>query len=569
MRNDRLEELEKRLISVVGKQQVLTDDAKTKPYRTGIRVGGGVAYAVVIPGNLLQLWQVLQVCVQLDKIIIVQAANTGLTGGSTPNGDNYDRDVVIISTLNLDQLILLNRGTQVIASAGSTLYQLEERLSKLGRGPHSVIGSSCIGASVVGGICNNSGGNLVNRGPAYTEYSLYARLRANGKLELVNHLGIELGETPEDILSALQNINFKTEDLPECKGQASDQDYKTRVREIDSPIPARFNADKRRLREASGCAGKLAVFAVRLDTFPKPEKEQIFYVGTNQPQHLTTLRKQILSGFKQLPDMGEYLHRSYFDGADLYCKDAYLAIKYFGTGFIPRLFGIKRQVDQLVSQWPLQIFQDHFSDKALQLVAQLFPDHLPARMRQYRNQYEHHMIISASDNSIEETRELLEKSFTGDENKRAYFECSYSEGKAALLHRYVAGNAPARYQILHADESGELLPLDVALPRNCETWHEILPKEILCQMAEVFQMSHFLCMVFHWDFVVKKGVNTADLKAKILKILDSAGAKYPAEHNVGHLYKAETDLSNFYKKIDPTNSFNPGIGKMSRLKDHQ
>jgi D-lactate dehydrogenase len=39
-----------------------------------------------------------------------------------------------------------------------------------------VIGSSCIGASVIGGICNNSGGSLVQRGPAYTEMSLFARL---------------------------------------------------------------------------------------------------------------------------------------------------------------------------------------------------------------------------------------------------------------------------------------------------------------------------------------------------------------------------------------------------------
>ena len=569
MKNDRLEELKKGLIAIVGQQQVLTDDQKTRPYRTGIRVGKGVACAVVIPGNLLQLWQVLKLCVQLDKIIIIQAANTGLTGGSTPDGDDYDRDVVIISTLNLDQLILLNRGTQVVAAAGSTLYQLEERLAKLGRGPHSVIGSSCIGASIVGGICNNSGGNLVNRGPAYTEYSLFARLRADGELELINHLGIELGETPEDILTTLQQVNFNTEALPECQGQASDQDYKNRVRDIESPVPARFNADKRRLQEASGCAGKLAVFAVRLDTFPKPEEEQIFYVGTNQPQHLTTLRKQILSNFKQLPDMGEYLHRSYFDGADFYCKDAYLAIKYFGTGFIPTLFSIKRQVDQIVSQWPLPLFQDHFSDKALQFAAQLFPDHLPARMREYRNQYEHHMIILASDHSIQETKELLQQSFARADEECSYFECSESEGKAALLHRYVAGNAPARYQILNANKSGELLPLDVALPRNCETWYEILPQEILCQMAETFQMSHFLCMVFHWDFVVRKGVDAADLKAKILSILDKAGAKYPAEHNVGHLYKAETDLSNFYKKIDPTNSFNPGIGKMSKLKDHQ
>jgi D-lactate dehydrogenase len=53
-----------------------------------------------------------------------------------------------------------------------------------------VIGSSCIGASVIGGICNNSGGSLVQRGPAYTEMSLYARIDENGKLTLVNHLGL-------------------------------------------------------------------------------------------------------------------------------------------------------------------------------------------------------------------------------------------------------------------------------------------------------------------------------------------------------------------------------------------
>ena len=88
-------------------------------------------------------------------------------------------------------------------------------------------------------------------------------------------------------------------------------------------------------------------------------------------------------------------------------------------------------------------------------------------------------------------------------------------------------------------------------------------------MAESFQMAHFFCMVFHWDFVVKKGVDAGKLKKQILDLLDQSGAKYPAEHNVGHLYKAETDLCNFYKKIDPTNSFNPGIGKMSKSKNYQ
>ena len=54
------------------------------------------------------------------------------------------------------------------------------------------------------------------------------------------------------------------------------------------------------------------------------------------------------------------------------------------------------------------------------------------------------------------------------------------------------------------------------------------------------------------------------VKKKLLKRLDSLGAKYPAEHNVGHVYEAEKDLADFYSKLDPTNSFNPGIGKTSK-----
>jgi hypothetical protein len=40
----------------------------------------------------------------------------------------------------------------------------------LGRAPHSVIGSSCLGASIVGGVANNSGGALVKRGPRIQSY---------------------------------------------------------------------------------------------------------------------------------------------------------------------------------------------------------------------------------------------------------------------------------------------------------------------------------------------------------------------------------------------------------------
>jgi D-lactate dehydrogenase len=54
------------------------------------------------------------------------------------------------------------------------------------------------------------------------------------------------------------------------------------------------------------------------------------------------------------------------------------------------------------------------------------------------------------------------------------------------------------------------------------------------------------------------------LKAAMLALLDQRGAEYPAEHNVGHIYKAKPALAAHYEALDPTNSFNPGIGKTSR-----
>ena len=134
----------------------------------------------------MELWRVLQACARASAIIIMQASNTGLTGGSTPDGATYDRDIVIISTLRMTKISLIDEGRQVICFAGATLFDLENILKRLGREPHSVIGSSCIGAAVVGGISNNSGGALIHRGPAYTQLALYARIDEAGKVELVD-----------------------------------------------------------------------------------------------------------------------------------------------------------------------------------------------------------------------------------------------------------------------------------------------------------------------------------------------------------------------------------------------
>jgi D-lactate dehydrogenase len=550
------------LKNIVGNAQVLTGERSTERYRKGFRSGGGKALAVVFPTRLLQLWQILQACVAADKIVIMQAANTGLTEGSTPSGQDYDREIVIVSTLRLDHIQVLDNGKQVVGFPGSTLNKLERLLKPYGREPHSVIGSSCIGASVIGGICNNSGGALVKRGPAYTEMALYAKLDADGQLRLVNHLGINLGDTPEEILTRLEKGDYRPTDVEHGELRASDNEYASRVRDVDADTPSRFNADKRRLFEASGCAGKLAVFAVRLDTFAKEDKEQVFYIGTNDTAVLTELRRHMLSQFENLPVAGEYMHRDIFDIAEVYGKDTFMMIDKLGTDQMPRFFTLKGRVDATLNKLPL--LPHNLTDNLMQKLSKLAPNHLPPRMKQYRQRFEHHLLLKMAGPGVAEAEQYLQRYFAQAEGD--FFVCTPEEGKKAFLHRFAAAGAAVRYHAVHADQVEDILALDIALRRNDTEWFETLPPEIDSQLVHKLYYGHFMCHVFHQDYVVKKGADSHALKQQMLAILNQRGAEYPAEHNVGHLYHAKADLQAFYQDADPTNSFNPGIGKTSKQK---
>ena len=547
---------------ITGDRYIITAKWNKQQYSKGWRYGEGDALAVAKPGTLLEIWKILQICVQADVIVIMQAANTGLTGGSTPDGDDYDRPIVIISTMRIDDIQIIDQGKQIIGFSGSTLFGLENKLAPYGREPHSVIGSSCIGASIVGGVCNNSGGALVKRGPAYTELSIYAQINLKGELEIVNDLGIELGDTPEDILTNLQTKSYTKDQIKFPNKLASDNEYHKRVRDVDASTPARFNADGRRLNGASGCAGKIAVFAVRLDTYPIPKRQQVFYVGTNSSYVLGKIRRDILSKFQHLPTSGEYLHRDCYDAAKKYSKDTFVAIDKMGPSFIPKLFDIKRKVD-LVSE-KFRFLPDNFSDKLMQFLSNFWPNHLPKRMEQYRNQYEHHWVIEMSDKGVDEAKTYFEKFFK--ENEGNYFECTENEAKKAILHRFVAASAVGRYHVLNKKKSGAMMSMDIAFPRNEKDWFEKLPSEIDDLLEMKLYYGHLFCHVLHQNYIVKKGVDADALKEKLLKTYDARGAEYPAEHNVGHEYFAKPTLSKFYKKLDPTNGFNPGIGRTSKLK---
>lgn len=545
------------LARIVGRRHLLTDPAKTQRYRSGYRTGGGNVAAVVRPATLVQLWQCTKAALDAGAAIIMQASNTGLTGGSTPDGDDYGRPVVLISTRRIRGIHLLDGGRQSVCLAGATLHDLEARLEPLAREPHSVLGSSCIGASVIGGICNNSGGALVSRGPAYTEMALFARIDAEGRLELINHLGIDLGFQPEKMLARLDAGDFAAADVAPVAGRlCSDIGYHEHVREIDAATPARYNADPRRLFETAGCAGKLIVFAVRLDSFAAETDHATFYIGTNAPQRLTALRRRILGEAFDLPISAEYIHREAFDMAARFGKDVFLAVHWLGTKRLPAIFALRAWADRVAAR--LRFLPAHLSDRLLQRLADLLPTHLPQRILGFRAAFEHHLILKLPGHARPAYRALLDE-LAADGNL-AWFACDPAEARAAELHRFTVAGAAVRFRALHTEEVEDILALDVALARNDPAWSDAMPAEGGNAILHMLHYGHFMCHVFHRDYILRKGTDAAKAKAALLTAIDRAGGRYPAEHSFGHQYAADPTVLGHYRAIDPTNSLNPGIG---------
>ncbi|MEM9413503.1 MAG: D-lactate dehydrogenase, partial [Planctomycetota bacterium] len=308
---------------------------------------------------------------------------------------------------------------------------------------------------------------------------------------------------------------------------------------------------------------KVAAFAVRVDTYPAPKKKQVFVLGTNEPEHFVTLRQHILKNFKHLPEMCEYLNRATFKVAEQYGKDVALGIKYLGTERLPKAYAIKAKLENLLNKIPF--LPKYLPDIFLYYFCRLTPQHLPKRLLEYRDKFEYYLILVTADEAIDESRDYLQQQWSQLEGV-GFFECNEKEQQAALLHRFSAAGAGIRYQNLHQNTTEEVLALDIALLSSDQEWVENLPDELTKDMELALYYGHFMCHVFHHVYIYKKGADLKKIKSLMLERLDKKGGKYPAEHNVGHMYEAEKALKEFYQRLDPTNTFNPGIGKTSKSK---
>jgi D-lactate dehydrogenase len=229
-------------------------------------------------------------------------------------------------------------------------------------------------------------------------------------------------------------------------------------------------------------------------------------------------------------------------------------IQWLGTKRLPALFKLKRRFDRL---------RIGSSDQWLQCFSRALPSLLPARIKTYRDRFEHHLMLKMAGPGIAEAGSYLHSMFPSPDGD--FFECTGAEANKAFIHRFVAAGAAIRYQAMHHRKVEAIVALDVALKQYDRDWFEVLPDDIRGQIQHALYYGHFFCHVFRQDYIVRKGCDPEALKNRLCKWLDQRGAQYPAEHNVGHLYRAQPALTEFYRSLDPFNQFNPGIGQTSKL----
>lgn len=75
----------------------------------------------------------------------------------------------------------------------------------------------------------------------------------------------------------------------------------------------------------------------------------------------------------------------------------------------------------------INLFPRDLNDRILHAIGRLFPSHLPARIKDYRNKYQHHLLLKMAGKGIGEAGQFLESFFPSGHG--AFFECTQEEGE--------------------------------------------------------------------------------------------------------------------------------------------
>jgi len=599
-------DLMKKLQAIVGSSHNVLDgrvenSTATAAYLKGQRLGHGSAVAIVCPTTLSQLPPIVQACLEAQCTIIVQGANTGLTGSSVPNNTTTcnSRPTVVISMKHLTTIVPVDAGMKMLCHAGVGLGSLQQYVEDTvpGRMSHSVLGSTFLNPTTAAGVAFGSGGTQIRKGPSTTERALYLKVADNGHgqpiVKIVNTLGIQCQE--------LENNNFGPEGEFEYQGTKQfgdggtvidkldamargnstthiksnntygthpthDHEYSKSLCTFDEEV-TRYNADTKGL-DCNRSEGKVLMLATVHDTFPKPTSSKSYWFSFADFEMAIQFKEQVaLVEPEQLPESIEYLDRGAFEVVDRAGRFMGHFIKYFGTTspLVRHGWDLKVQMEALPGLATVP-------DTIQFMINQFLPPVIPKSVMGLSKKYEHHILLTVGNHAEDGDRggkalqsfedRLLKFRQEHDQNntKMASEELTTQSMKDGVnAFRYIAAGAFETYCV---GTNLQGISVDYGLPKN----RSAAPVLDLAGDQPKIRMrySHFGCNVVHEDLAYAPGVDTHRAKMALKKTVDEVcGGRLPAEHGHGIEYVAPLATKLRWMKMDPFNVMNPGVGGLS------
>jgi D-lactate dehydrogenase len=574
-----------KLARIVGKENILDgrqENTRTSPFLIGARLGGGgEALAIITPRSLREVVSCVRLIVDADCVILPQGANTGLTGGSVPRSQTGDkRPIVVLSMKHLDAFFPIDDGKRVVCMAGAGLATLSRKLPMWfpDRESHSILGSTFLNPTTAAGVALGSGGTQLRKGPSYTDRAMYIKVHRNkfgeNVVEIVNNLGIlgiedenfqegkggavdQLDAYQLDVKEGFTRAMARSSDSKNGSACAHDASYAHQICVQDHNV-SRYNANCSG-SECNRSEGKVLILATVHDTFPRPIASRTFWISFDDLQTALQFRREVcLTNPDDLPVSMEYMNRDAFDVVDQSGRVMASVIKVIGLSgaMLRHLWNAKLWVDSLpyagAGLW---------CDKIMYRLNPLFPATLPARIMDAGKTMDHHVAMTVGEFGNGNMEKLLDRlqSFASKhgKNKIVIHECqSASEVLSLTAFRFVA--APAfRTWCVGAGVQG--ISVDYALPKNGGQ----IPKLSTLPLKRM-RYSHFGCNVVHEDLALPHDVDALATKLELKAVVEhDSGGKLPAEHGHGTEYRAPSEAQERWKKMDPLNVFNPGVGGLS------
>lgn len=585
------EELIHHMQDLMGKDNVLCNSSDKRAFEKGMRLGQGEALCVVTPRTLEELVKSIPYIVNAKCTILVQGANTGLTGGSVPRSSHCgDRPTVILSTRYLDTIVPIDDGNRVLCLAGAGLASLTRFLETHfpHRESHSTLGSTFLNPTMSAGVALGSGGTQCRKGSAYTDRALYLKVYRDKwgdlKVDVVNTLGIagiedsdfytegrssngnvvqQLDHYCRDVRQGYQRSMAKSSSSEFGKANASDVGYSERLCECDNSV-SRCNADTRG-SDCNRSEGKVIILATVHDTFPKPLSQKSFWLSFDSLETALAFRRQVcLDNPKDIPISLEYMDRDSFDVIDRSGRVLAGVIKAVGptSSMVKGLWSFKQWIEGL--PFPSAPF---VCDKVLYSINNWVPAPLPTPIMKMGKATDHHIAMTVGEYGDGSMKHLLNRlemfARTKGRDKIDIYECkSPSEANSLTAFRFVA--APAfKTWCIGNDVQG--FSVDYALPKNGGTAPPLSSVPV-----KRMRYSHFACNVVHEDLAYPLDVDAMQAKLNLKKTVEhSFDGKLPAEHGHGTEYIAPPDTQDRWKRIDPLNVMNPGIGGLSMAPEYK